>query len=90
MVCKSDIFGGQNKSIEKKQKKLLGLVGCMCVCIEVALCGKAHGIGRPAGPGGGAHLKWVQCPDPAEPAIPHHARWLILAHCVCILQPTLL
>ena len=25
----------------------------------------AHGIGRPTGPGGGAHQKWVQCPNPA-------------------------
>ena len=24
----------------------------------------AHDIGRPNGPGGGANLKWVECPDP--------------------------
>ena len=29
----------------------------MYVCIEVALRGDAHGIGRPSGPGGGTHQK---------------------------------
>ena len=29
----------------------------MYLCTEVALCGIAHGIGRPTGPGGGAHQK---------------------------------
>ena len=28
----------------------------MYVCIEVALCGDAHGLGIPTGPGGGTHL----------------------------------
>ena len=37
---------------------------CMYVCIEVALHGSAHGIGCPTGSGGGAHQKWVQCPNP--------------------------
>ena len=25
----------------------------------------AHGIGLPTWPGGGAHQKWVECPNPA-------------------------
>ena len=64
---------------------------CMYACIEVALCGIAHGIGRPIGPGGGAHQKSAfNVPTPRVPSVPRHARWLILAHDVCFLQPTLL
>ena len=45
---------------------LYGCFGqCRYVCIEVALRGNVHGIGRPTGPGGGDHQKWVQCPNPA-------------------------
>ena len=37
----------------------------MHVCIEVALRGITHGIGRSNCAWGGAHQKWVQCPNPA-------------------------
>ena len=48
---------------------------CMYVCIEVALCGDAHGIGRynwvkgrdPSG-------SWAQYPNPAVPSIPRNSR----------------
>ena len=54
---------------------------CMYVCIEVALRGDAHGIGRsnwaqerdPSG-------SWVQYPNPAVPTVPHYRRWIILTH----------
>ena len=29
-------------------------------------------------------------PAPQVPSVPHHARWLILEHCVCFLYPTLI
>ena len=36
-------------------------------------------------------IKWVPCPNPAgTPSVRRHACWLILAHHVCFLQPTLL
>ena len=63
----------------------------MYVYIEVALCKSAHGIGRPTGPGGGAYQKnGSNVPTPWVPSVPRHARWLILAHGVCFLWPTLL
>ena len=59
---------------------------CMYVCIEVTLCGIAHGIGHPTGPGGGAHQKsGSNFPNPRVPSVPRHACWLILAHLVCFL-----
>ena len=39
---------------------------CMYVCIDRGcLSWSSHGIGRPTVPEGGAHQKWVQCPNPA-------------------------
>ena len=61
----------------------------MYVCIEVALLGSAHGIKRPTGPGGGAHQKWVQCPNPAVPSVQCHARWFVLTG-LAFSEPTLL
>ena len=42
-------------------------------------------FGGPTGAGEG-----VQCPNPVVPSMPRHARWIILAHFVCVLLPTLL
>ena len=61
------------------------------VCIEVALCGDAHWIGRsnwakgrePSG-------AWVQYPNPTVPSIPRHSRWVILMHVSALSEPTLL
>ena len=40
----------------------------------------ARGIGRPTGPGRGAHLKWIQSPDPAGNISPASRT---LAHTCC-------
>ena len=57
------------------------------VCIEVALCGLAHGIGcsnwaKGRDPSG----SWAQCPNPAVPSAPRHSRWVILTHYVRFLS----
>ena len=58
----------------------------MYIGIEVALRRIANGIGRPTGPGGGAHQKSGSIvPIPRVPSVPRHPRWLILADIVCFL-----
>ena len=42
--------------------------------------GVPMGTGRSTIPGGGAHQKWVQCPNPAVPSILRHAPGFILTH----------
>ena len=54
---------------------------CVYVCIEVALCGDAHGIGRSNwAKGRDPSGSWVQYPNPAVPLIPRRSRWIIQAH----------
>ena len=53
----------------------------MYVCIEVALRGDAHGIGRSNwAKGRDPSGSWVQYPNPAVPTAPRHSRWIILTH----------
>ena len=48
---------------------------CMYVCIEVALRGDAHGIGRSNwAKGRDPSGSWVQYPNPAVPTAPRHSR----------------
>ena len=55
----------------------------MYVCIEVALRGDAHGVGRSNwAKGRDPSGSWVQYPKPAVPLIPRHSRWTVLTHCV--------
>ena len=53
----------------------------MYVCIEVALRGDAHGVGRSNwAKGRDPSGSWVQYPNPAVPTAPRHSRWIILPH----------
>ena len=62
-------------------------VWCMYVCIEVALRGIAHGIGRSNwAKGRDPSGSWVQYPNPAVPSVPGHSRWVILTHYVRFLS----
>ena len=55
----------------------------MYVCIEVALRGDVHGVGRSNwAKGRDPSGSWVQYPKPAVPLIPRHSRWTVLTHCV--------
>ena len=59
---------------------------CMYVCIEVALRGDAHGIGRSNwAKGRDPSGSWVQYPNPAVSLIPRHSRRTVLAHWCCLL-----
>ena len=63
----------------------------MYVCIEVALRGSAHGIGRSNWAKGRDPLGlWVQYPNPAVLSIPRHSRWVIRTHVSALSDPTLL
>ena len=63
----------------------------MYVCIEVALCGDAHGVGRSNwAKGRDPSGLWVQYPNPAVPLIPHHSRWSVLTHYCAFSEPTLI
>ena len=60
---------------------LRNYIGCMYVCIEVALRGDAHGIGHSNwAKGRDPSGLWVQYPNPAGPTAPRHSRWIILMH----------
>ena len=64
---------------------------CMYVCIEVALRGDAHGIGRSNwAKGRDPSGSWVQYPNHAVPSIPRHSRWVIRVHLCAFSEPTLL
>ena len=53
----------------------------MYVCIEVALRGDAHGIGRSNwAKGRDPSGSWVQYPNPVVPSALRHSRWIILTH----------
>ena len=61
------------------EENLVEQEGCMYVCIEVALRGDAHGIGRSNwAKGKDPSGSWVQYPNPAVPPAPRHSRWIIL------------
>ena len=63
----------------------------MYVCIEVALRGDAHGIGRSNwAKGRDPSVSWIQYPNPAVPTAPRHSRWIILTHRCVFSEPTLL
>ena len=53
----------------------------MYVCIEVALRGDAHGIGRSNwAKGRDPSVSWVQYANPAVPPAPLHSPWIVLTH----------
>ena len=72
-------------------RHVLAVALAMYVCIEVALRGDAHGIGRSNwAKGRDPTGLWVQYPNPAVPSAPRHSSWNILVHFRALSGPTLL
>ena len=68
-----------------------GRASCLHVCIEVALRGDAHGIGRSNwAKGRDPSGSWVQYPNLAVPTAQRHSRWVVLTHSCALSEPTLL
>ena len=67
--------GEEEVAIKCKREVKIELEDSMHVCIEVALRGDAHGIGRSnLAKGRDPSGSWVQYPNPAVPSIPRHSR----------------
>ena len=69
------------KAKELKEKIETVIYDERYVCIEVALRGEAHGIGRSNwAKGRDPSGSWAQYPNPTVPPAPRHSRWIILTH----------
>ena len=79
------LFVRPGGSPNKKTNTLNVLREIMYVCIEVALRGVPMGSRVQLGLGEGPIKSGSNVPTPRVPSVPRHARWLILAHCVCFL-----